>query len=81
MPTTMSNPQTVSTIGARVRARLYVTRRYPGLDGRDGTVAGKWDDPVTKDSPDLYVAWDGLPGVATMKASHLMPADHHDPTL
>jgi hypothetical protein len=51
-----------------------MTRRFPGLDGRVGTVAGRWDD-------DLYVAWDGLPGVATMKASHLMLADHHDPTL
>jgi hypothetical protein len=73
MPTTTWTPQTVSTIGARVRARLYMTRRFPGLDGRVGTVAGRWDD-------DLYVAWDGLPGVATMKTSHLMLADHHDPT-
>jgi hypothetical protein len=55
MPTTTWTPQTVSTIGARVRPRLYMTRRFPGLDGRVGTVAGRWDD-------DLYVAWDGLPG-------------------
>jgi hypothetical protein len=67
MPTA-SPPQTVSTIGARVRARLYMTRRYPGLDGRSGTVAGQWGD-------DLYIAWDELPGVATMKASHLRLAD------
>jgi hypothetical protein len=73
MPTTTTTPQTVSTIGARVRARLYMIRRFPGLSGRSGTVAGHWGD-------DLYVAWDGLPGVATMRPSHLMLADHQDLT-
>jgi hypothetical protein len=72
MPTT-STLQSVTTIGARVRARLYMTRRFRGLDGRVGTIAGRWGD-------DLYVAWDELPGVATMRPSHLMLADHHDPT-
>jgi hypothetical protein len=34
------------------------------LSGHGGTVAGRWGD-------DLYIAREGLPGVATMKASHL----------
>ena len=68
-----STRQAVSTIGARVRARLYMTLRYPGLSGRTGTVAGRRDK-------DLYVAWDGLPGAATMRPSHLKLANRHDRT-
>jgi hypothetical protein len=55
MPTTRSTRKTVSTIGARIRVRLCMTRRYPGLDGRSGTVAGRRGG-------DVYVAWEGLPG-------------------
>ena len=73
MPATRSTRKTVSTIGARVRVRLYMTRRYPGLSGRSGTVAGRR-------GKDLYVAWDGLPGVATMRPSHLKLASRHDRT-
>ena len=73
MPTTRSTRRTVSTIGARVQVRLYISRRYPGLSGRSGTVAGR-------QGKDLYVAWDGLPGVATMKKTHLKLANRHDRT-